>query len=215
MTDLLNPPVRRVETVEDPTPPRLTHRDFMRLAPEDAKAELIDGEFLVMPASFDIHERLQGFLFAVITVFVSRHGLGQVRGSRSAVHIGEHDTYEPDILFVGQARADIITESHITAAPDLVIEILSASTARYDRGPKLAGYSAAGVRELWLIDPYGPAGTQFFQQQADKLVEVAAVDGLLRSLALPGFDLRTAWLWPNEQGALPNTVDVLKVLGVV
>jgi Uma2 family endonuclease len=214
MTDLLNPPVRRVETVET-APPRLTHRDFMRLAPEDAKAELIEGEFRIMPPPFDIHERLQGLLFTVIHLFASRFELGQVRGSRSAVNIDEHNTYEPDILFVSRAREHIITESHLTAAPDLVVEILSASTARYDRGPKLAGYSAAGVRELWLIDPYGPAGTQFFQQQDGKLVEVAAVDGVLHSLALPGFELHTAWLWPDERGALPNTVDVLKVLGVV
>ncbi len=215
MTELLNPPVRRVEKVEDELPLRLTHRDFLRLAPEDAKAELIEGEIVIMPTPSGSHERLQVFLLTVINLFADRFQLGEVLGSRTAVHIDEHNTYEPDILFVSAARADIITESHITAAPDLVIEILSASTARYDRGPKLAGYSAAGVRELWLIDPYGPAGTQFFQQQDGKLVEVAAADGVLRSLALPGFDLRPAWLWPDEHGALPNTVDVLKILGVV
>jgi len=214
MTELLNPPVRRVETVET-APPRLTHRDFMRLAPEDAKAELIEGRIIVMPPPLYVHEQLQGLLFAVMKIFADRSKLGQVLGSRSAVYISESETYEPDILFVQRERLRIISERRLTEAPDLVIEILSSSTERYDRGPKLAGYSAAGVRELWLIDPYGPAGTQFFQQQDGKLVEVAAVDGVLRSLALPGFDLRTAWLWPDEHGALPNTVDVLKVLGVV
>jgi Uma2 family endonuclease len=131
------------------------------------------------------------------------------------VVISETDTYEPDILFVTKARASIISERQLLEAPDLVVEILSASTARYDRGPKLSGYASAGVRELWLIDPYGPAGTQFFQRQADRLVEVAPVAGVLRSVVLPGFDLQVAWLWPDADGALPNPVNVLRELGVL
>jgi Uma2 family endonuclease len=138
-----------------------------------------------------------------------------VLGSRTAVYISETDTYEPDILFVAKARQHVISERKLLEAPDLVVEILSASTARYDRGPKLAGYSTAGVRELWLVDPYGPAGTQFFQRQGDSLVEVAPAQGILRSVALPNFDLRVAWLWPAENGALPNPVNVLRELGVV
>ncbi len=212
MAELLNPVVRRVETMETQ---RLTHADFMRLAPEDQKAELIEGEMFVLPPPFFVHERLQGFLFSVLTLFAGRFDLGQVLGSRTAVAISETDTYEPDILFVAKARAPIISERQLLEAPDLVVEILSASTARYDRGPKLAGYGAAGVRELWLIDPYGPAGTQFFQRQADRRVEVAPAAGVLRSVALPGFDLRVAWLWPDESGALPNPVHVLRELGVV
>jgi Uma2 family endonuclease len=150
MAELLNPLVRRVETMETQ---RLTHADFMRLAPEDQKAELIEGELIVMPPPFYAHGRLQGLLFSVLTLCASRFGLGQVLGSRTAVYISETDTYEPDILFVAKAREHIIGERQLLEAPDLVVEILSASTARYDRGRKLAGYSEAGVRELWLIDP--------------------------------------------------------------
>jgi Uma2 family endonuclease len=96
-----------------------------------------------------------------------------------------------------------------------VIGILSGSTAEYDRGVKRENYEKAGVRELWLIDPYGPAGTQFYQQQGDKLVEVAPVEGIIHSIALPNFQLRAAWLWPDEKGELPNSVAVLKELGVL
>jgi len=211
MTTLANPPVRRVEMMEL-SPPQFTHYDFMRLAPEDQKAELINGVLIIMPPPFDIHERLQGFLFIVIGFFVNRFNLGQVRGSRTAVYISETETYEPDILFVSRERAPIITQKEVTAAPDLIVEILSASTAQYDRGEKLKHYSAAGVRELWLIDPYGPAGTQFYQRQGDGLVEVAPVEGVIHSVALLNFKLKTAWLWPNDRGELPNPVDVLKEL---
>lgn len=63
MAELLNPLVRRVETMESQ---RLTHADFMRLAPEDQKAELIEGEMIVMPPPFFVHERLQVFLVSVV-----------------------------------------------------------------------------------------------------------------------------------------------------
>jgi Uma2 family endonuclease len=205
--------VRRVELAETPVG-RWTHTGFMRLAPEDEKAELINGMLIVMPLPSDIHERLQIFLLKVIGVFVDFFGLGEVRGSRTAVRIAPHQTYEPDILFVSQARAHLIAEHEILEAPDLVVEILSSSSAENDRGPKRESYARAGVRELWLIDPYGPAGTQFFQRQNDELVEVAPINGLIQSSALPGFRLDTRWLWPEPGGQLPNPVKILSELGV-
>jgi Uma2 family endonuclease len=116
---------------------------------------------------------------------------------------------------VRQERIGIFSESRLLEAPDLVVEIISASTARYDRGPKLANYARAGVTEMWLMDPYGPLGTQFFQRASHELLEVAPVDGVLESIAMPNFKLQTAWLWPNEQDELPSMIDVLKELGVL
>ena len=37
--------------------------------------------------------------------------------------------------------------------------------------------------------------------------------GEIYSITLTNFRLKTAWLWPNEKGELPNPVDVLKELG--
>jgi len=213
MTPLANPPVRRVELAETPVG-RWTHADFMRLAPEDQKAELINGTLIIMPPPSDIHERLQGWLFFVLMGFVQFFDLGEVRGSRTAVRVAPHQTYEPDILFVSRARTHIIAEREILEAPDLIIEILSSTSAEHDRGPKRENYARAGVRELWLIDPYGPAGTQFFQRQNDELVEVAPVGGVIHSIALSGFRLNTAWLWADESGRLANPVKVLAELGV-
>ena len=56
-------------------------------------------------------------------------------------------------------------------APDLVIEILSPSTASDDRGIKFETYQKHGVREYWLVDPdakyievYGHDGGKFQRQ---------------------------------------------------
>lgn len=212
MTTIVNPPVRRAELMDKP---KWAHEDFIRLAPEGQKAELINGDIIIMSPPFDEHEKLQGFLFFIVMGFVTRFELGQVRGSRTPVRIAPDQTYEPDILFVSKAREHIITRQEVTEAPDLVIEILSGGTVKYDRGDKLTNYAKAGVREVWLIDPYGAAGTQFFQRQNDELIEVAAVDGVLQSITLPNFILKTAWLWPDASGNLPNPYDVLKELGAI
>ena len=69
------------------------------------------------------------------------------------VVLSNYDVAQPAILFVSNARSDIVTEGNIQGAPDLVVEILSPNTAVYDRGYKVALYSRHGVREYWLVDP--------------------------------------------------------------
>ena len=213
MTPLANPPVRRVETLE-PALRGFTHDDFMRLAPENQKAELIEGMLIVMPPPSYIHERLQIFLLTVIKMFVDYFTLGHVLGSRTAVRIDLNQTYEPDLLFVHLDRAHIIADNVVLEAPDLVIEIISGSTAKYDRGVKRDNYEKAGVRELWRVDPYGPTGTQFFQRQGSQLIEVTPADGVFHSAVLPNFNFKVAWLWPAANEQLANPIQVLKELGV-
>jgi Uncharacterized protein conserved in cyanobacteria len=182
----------RVEVAE-----RMTAEEFLELAPEDRKAELIDGVMIMPSPALDIHERLFGFLFRLISEYVEMYDLGEVRGSRTPVVLASDQVYEPDILFVARERAGRITERGVMGAPDLVVEILSRATVAYDRGPKLQGYERAGVREVWLIDPYGPVGTEFYRLEGGRFVPARVEGGVLRSAAIPGLALRVEWLWPE------------------
>ncbi len=185
----------RVEVVE-----RMTAKEFFRCAPEDQKAELIDGVMIMPSPPTYAHERLQIFLLRLIGEFVERNELGEVLGSRTAVELEKNQAPEPDLLFVAKERAEIIRKEGVFGAPDLVIEILSVSTAGYDRGGKFRAYERAGVRELWLIDPYGPAGTEFFQRDGDLLKPIMPdARGVIVSNVLPNFQLQTVWLWPQEK----------------
>ena len=56
-------------------------------------------------------------------------------------------------MFVSNERAGIVTDANIQGAPDLVVEVLSLSTAGYDRGYKQVLYGRHGVREYWIVDP--------------------------------------------------------------
>ncbi len=185
----------RIEVIE-----RMTSEEFFRCAPEDKKAELIDGVIIMSPPPSYTHERLQIFLLRLLGEFIELFDLGELLGSRTAIVLVDDQTYEPDILFVARERIEIIEERGVFGTPDLVIEILSASTAAYDRGAKFRTYERAGVRELWLLDPYGPAGTEFYQRQDDRFKPIMPDENnLVHSIALPNFKLNTTWLWPAEK----------------
>jgi Uma2 family endonuclease len=185
----------RVEVAE-----RMSNDEFLRYTPEAQKAELIDGVMIIQAPPIDTHERLRGFLLSLLGMFIEQRDLGEIRGSRTPVILAEGQVFEPDILFVARERSGLIKERGVFGAPDLVIEILSASTAPYDRDPKLRAYELAAVPEVWLIDPHGPLGTEFFQRQAGRLEPVMPdAQGVVRSVGLPSFALQVAWLWPAER----------------
>lgn len=60
---------------------------------------------------------------------------------------------QPDVFIVRDLQK--VDERGMCGAPDWLAEVLSPSTARYDRTTKLAAYERAGVPEIWLIDPIG------------------------------------------------------------
>ena len=66
---------------------------------------------------------------------------------------GTGNRVQPDLLFVSDERREIIGEKQVLGAPDLVVEILSPSTAHRDRGIKLDLYARSGVRQYWIVDP--------------------------------------------------------------
>ena len=69
--------------------------------------------------------------------------------------------YQPDLVFISESQRDILSkEGLIEGVPDLVIEILSPSTGKYDRGDKMRVYEQHGVKEYWIVD------------LANKLIEV-------------------------------------------
>jgi Uma2 family endonuclease len=167
---------------------------------ETRKAELIDGALILFSTPLDVHERLAVFLLRLIGEYAERFDLGEVRGSRSAVKLAEDQVYQPDVLFVSRDRMSLFERQGIFGPPDLVIEVLSRSTAGYDRSAKLLTYDHTGVREVWLIDPTGPQRTEILQRQGLRLQPVVpGPDGRVASIALPGFRLHLAWLWPEDR----------------
>ena len=104
------------------------------------------------PAPKEIHQRVLGYLHVALSLFVSEHRPGRVYLSPFDVVLTDTDVVQPDLLFVSHQRAAIVTEDNARGAPDLVIEILSPSTADRDLTFKRSLYARHGVSEYWLVD---------------------------------------------------------------
>ena len=132
---------------------KYTIEDY-RALPEGAPYQLIGGELVSSPAPSTYHQKVLRNLFVVMWSYVSGKGLGELLFSPIDVYLEEGEAYQPDIVFVSKERMGIIKGDGIWGAPDMVIEILSKSTAYYDMKHKKRVYERSGVREYWIVDPY-------------------------------------------------------------
>ncbi|MBI3361047.1 MAG: Uma2 family endonuclease [Chloroflexi bacterium] len=131
-----------------------TYEDFLRLPDDGVRYEIIDGVLTMTNAPDPEHQfAVVQATYAFETVVRARQ-LGVVYTAPIEVHLpGIAKPVQPDVLFVAQARRDIVKEKFIEGAPDLIVEVTSASTARLDRKVKLDAYERAGVREYWIVNP--------------------------------------------------------------
>jgi Uma2 family endonuclease len=135
------------------TPARWTYEDFARLPEGDGnRYEIIAGELYVSPAPGLRHQKIVTKLTVALDSHVTQFDLGDVLVGPIDVLLADGDYLEPDVVFVRRQRRDIESARGIEAAPDLVVEVLSPSTARRDRTLKRERYMLHGVREYWVVD---------------------------------------------------------------
>ena len=131
---------------------KFTYRDYVN-APEDKRYELLDGELILSEAPTRNHQGSQVNIGSPLYVFVRSNGLGVVYFAPRDVVFSDTDVVQPDLMFISNERLHIDTERAVRGSPDLVVEILSPSTAERDRTFKRALYARHGVKEYWLVDP--------------------------------------------------------------
>ncbi len=131
---------------------KLTYEDY-RKTPEDERYELIDGELIMAAAPNTAHQTTQTKLGWRMASTVETEGLGYVFFTPCDVVLSEHTTLQPDLIFVSNENAGIITDANIQGAPDMVVEIISPSSTGRDWTTKRDLYARYGIKEYWLIDP--------------------------------------------------------------
>jgi Uma2 family endonuclease len=143
--------VRLAENVPG-VPGRQTLEDFAR-TPEGRGYHLVGGTiYHVDDDPSPGHQRLQGWLFRRLADHAESHGLGEVTLSNN-VALSRHDCPIPDLCFLARGGRARVGPHHIEGPPELVVEILSPSTRRFDTTVKLSLYARHGVGECWLVDP--------------------------------------------------------------
>ncbi|HEY0790283.1 MAG TPA: Uma2 family endonuclease [Chthoniobacterales bacterium] len=153
--------------------------------------QLIEGQLVVAPSPDRFHQRLSGIIFAKIFLYLEdQPGLGEVYQAPFDVQLPGQNVFQPDVMFFGRDHLDRLTDRRAIGAPDLVVEILSPSTAGYDLNEKRLHYARSGVAELWIVDPERKHLRVYFPGQGIEMpVRVLKAGQVLTTDLLPGFKL--------------------------
>src|SRR5215210_5654900 len=137
---------------------QLTHRpmtvhDYLLLPDAGPRFQLNDGEFHMAPAPNTYHQIISRNLEYLLLDFLDENPIGELFDAPFDVYLSDVDVFQPDICVFSKEQHGYLDERGAISAPWLVVEILSPSSLRLDRGPKREVYARCGTRELWLIDP--------------------------------------------------------------
>ena len=169
---------------------KLSFEQFRELPIDGKRYELVREEVHVTPATTTRHQAVLQNLSVNLTSHVIKNRLGEVWTAPLDVRLSVDTALQPDLIFISNARARIIQENWIEGAPDLAVEVLSPSTAAYDRSTKLPIYAEAGVAEVWLIDSQAKT-VQVLRLHGKKYFVEATLAGgqVLTSTLFPGWQL--------------------------
>jgi len=148
-----NTPDSQVEEAQPAYDEYYTYSDYLKWD-DNVRRELIDGKVYSMAAPNRKHQTISRNLFRQLDRFLEDkqcevyYAPFDVRLNSDTL---DDTVVQPDIVIV--CDHSILDDAGCKGAPDIVVEILSPSTADYDRNTKFHKYLQAGIREYWIIDP--------------------------------------------------------------
>jgi Uma2 family endonuclease len=135
-----------------------TYADYLNWHFEE-RVELIKGWIHKMsPAPKRLHQKIEGKIFFKIYRHLEMGSCEVYQSPFDVVlvkNIGlseeSNTVVQPDICVI--CDPEKLTEAGCTGSPDLIVEVLSASTAKKDYNEKYNLYQENGVKEYWIVDP--------------------------------------------------------------
>ena len=201
--DLIPEPIREIALVRP-----LTADDLATFPDDGNRYEIIGGMLNVSPAPTSRHQDVATQLLTWLNLHVLQSRSGKIFSAPIDIHLSINDVVQPDIVVVLNEHLQRIEEKGIVGAPDIVVEILSSSTARADRVWKAALYARSGVQEYWLVDP--AEDTILVQSlEEDHYVTTGTFgrDAMLQTPLLPELRLELAKVFPGMSPEPPRVVD--------
>ena len=180
----------------------ITARQFLDSGVPDRRRQLIDGVIVINEPRFLHGAVMARILYALMAWTEAAPGRGMA-GPPLDVIMSEHDVYGPDVVWFREERIPVDWEAEEQERPDLVVEVRSPGTWRFDVGHKKDVYERGGISELWLADTKAelvlvhrrsqPESTRF-----DIARELGAAE-VLGSPQLPGFSLAVESLFAGPE----------------
>ena len=173
---------------------RATNRDI----DESMKVEFINGEIIVHSPVMKRHNEANGLLYKLLDTFVRKHKLGFV-GFEKIMSTFTRNDYEPDLVFFGNEKAETFKEDQtVFPVPDFIVEVLSKSTSKYDRGIKFDDYETHQVREYWIIDPKNEIIEQYLLEDNRYELALKSSNGSIKSTVITGFEIPIRAVFDEE-----------------
>jgi Uma2 family endonuclease len=167
---------------------KLREKYYADITPEH-KWEFIQGEVIMHSPALNRHLQATKRLFSIMDGHARVHQLGEVHIEKAMTCFPRND-YEPDIMFFGTAKLGLISPDTLKfPIPDLIVEVLSPSTEKRDRGIKFTDYALHGVKEYWIVDAIAET-VELHRLAGDSYPSVPAQnDGVLSSNVIAGLEL--------------------------
>ena len=165
---------------------RMTADEYLALEDDGRKYELISGVVVMSPSPTTKHQQVLMEIAYQVKAFLRQHSLGGLY-PETDIRLSTNLVYRPGLVFI---RAERVRANwpRISEPPDLVVEVVSPESRRYDAETKRSDYERYGVREYWLIDPDLETMT-FLRLDGSAYVPMQPQGDELASAVLPGFKL--------------------------
>lgn len=175
-----------------------TYQDYLELPEEPGvRYEILEGELVKEPSPNLLHQRISRELeFLLISYFKQTDPKGEVFDAPLDVTFQDRTVVQPDILYVGGNKLNIMKKARIDGAPTLTVEIISESSWRKDRMRKLQIYQKAGVQHYWLVNPLDNTFECFaLKDGVYSLVASGMDDDVVEHPDFPGLVIPLAEFW--------------------
>ncbi len=168
---------------------RMSADEYLSLEDDGFKYELLDGVVIVSPSPTPQHQQVLAEILFQLKAFLRDHAVGNVY-PETDVRLDDKLVYRPELVFV---RAERVAANwqRIREAPDVIVEVVSPSTRRYDLETKKPDYERYGVGEYWLVDPERDSMT-FFRLEDGRFVKAKTAQDRYESRVIAGFALDLA-----------------------
>jgi Uma2 family endonuclease len=173
-----------------------TWDDFVALEEDDLR-ELVDGELVEVEVPTFNHEKPVARLVAGLTSWSNAHG-GSAPASGYKVRVSSRSGVMPDVQFYRRGKEPAADQNQglIQGKGDLVVEIVSPYSRRYDRVKKLNWYAQPGVPEYGIVDPEARTLERLvLREGADVIAASLEGEDRFRPESFEGLEIPLPKLW--------------------
>lgn len=180
MASLFVPPLSR----QPPGFAPITVDDWFEMPDAPDRYELSEGMLVMLPTPDGRHQDIAGVIHHSLMRVAMANG-GWAMPALTGVALTHDIGYLPDVLYLSPERMALKTHRGVEGAPNIVVDVVSPRSRRYDLERKRPTYLASGVNEVWIVDPdvetitvhrefEGPTTARFGEPIPSRIVEVGS-----------------------------------------